>query len=246
MTNTGRRGSLCPRCGAVHPAPVPAPDGTYEGACLECGLGFSGATLSSGPQAAQAGGLVRRLRRPSRSLRDFEKDLMATFAAPPFAPFGLNVEWTGPRWPAGVGSSSQGQSLELGHGDPNDDHGPQLRVVTKQSTDLPIELRETARHLVHSLWSNGADHTDAVRAPFTAEDPTDGWEGIEIAVDGSPLPFKMLASRRSWVACATVADFIVTIEGQNFAAHEVELTRFDDLGPYLNPNAFPWHDWPGR
>lgn len=171
---------------------------------------------------------------------------MATFAAPPFAPFGLNFAWTGPRWPAGAGSSSHGRSMELGHGDPNDDDGPQVQIGTKQATDLPIDLRETARKLVHAVWNNGADHTEAVRAPFTAEDPTDGWEDIEIAFDGSPLSFKMLRSRSNWVALAVVDDFTVTIEGQNVAPHEVELTRFDDLSPYLRPDAFPWHDWPDR
>lgn len=133
--------------------------------------------------------------------------------------------------------------MELGHGEPNAD-SPEVRVATKQATDLPIDLRVTARKLVHSLWSDGADHTDAFRAPFTAEDPTDGWEDIEVLVDGSPLSFKRLTSRRNWVAFARVDDFIVTIKGKNIEPHEIELTQFDDLSAYLDPDAFPWRDWP--
>lgn len=79
-----------------------------------------------------------------------------------------------------------------------------MRVSTKGPVDLPIEYRWTARELGHALWNDGVEDTDAVRAPFTAEDPTEGWDESRVDVDGSAVLFKMLGSDRSWVAFAVV------------------------------------------
>lgn len=245
MPNPGSS-SLCPRCGAIQSAPAPSPDGTFEGACPECGLGFSGGTLSAEQRTSALGGRLRRRLRPNRSLRDFEQDLTSTLAAPPFPLFGLDASWTGSRWPSGSGSSGRTQSVELGHGDPHHPGGPQVRVATKGTPDVSTELRSTAQELVQSLWNDGAGHTDAVRAPFAAEDPTEGWENIGLEVDGSPVRFKKLGGTNSWVAFALIDKFVVSIHGQNVTPDEVRLIRLDDLTSYLSADAFPWRDWPER
>ena len=234
--------TLCPRCGAIQPAPEPSTDGTFEGACPACGLGFSGRTLTAEPSATPAGGLLRRWRRPRRSIRDFEQDLTSAVVAPPFPLFGLDASWTGSRWPAGSGTNGRVRSVELGHGDPRDPDGPQVRVATKEADDPSIEARSTAQELVHSLWNDGADHTEAIQAPFTAEDATEGWRDIEIAVDGSPALFKILDGERSWVALAQINEYLVTIHGQNIGPDEVNLIRLDELNSYLKAHAFPWTD----
>ena len=136
--------------------------------------------------------------------------------------------------------------MTLGHGDPHDADGPQVRVATKETADLAIELRFTAQELVHSLWDDGVEHTEAVRAPFTAEDPTSGWDDVDLDVDRSSVRFKMLRSTRSWVAFAAVEGYVVTVHSHNVEPEDVELSRLVELQAYRDADAFPWKNWPDQ
>jgi hypothetical protein len=124
-----------------------------------------------------------------------------------YAVYGLDATWSGRRWFGGWGESDgELSSVELAHGDAFDEVEPLLRVRTepvmlsqRQRRDFRpeharlLKVRHTAHALAQYLWHVGADHSAALQATCTADDPTEHWSPLPLLVDGETVPFRSLA-----------------------------------------------------
>lgn len=233
---------LCARCGAAVPVPAEGTEGSYTGSCPECGLGFSRDRLHA-PRSSRFGIRRRRAaRRSADAMRQFEAEFEAVFSRPPFAAYGLDEHWQGPRWPAGVGrSNGTVETIELGHGNPHDNSAPEIRVVTRRSPEpVALAYATMAQQLVHRFWRPGMPNSRAVRAPFGTDDPTDGWDDVELLVNEATTAFKILTRDDDWAAIAAVSDgSTISVEVRHAEPGKVHLVRLDDLSAYLD-DAFPW------
>lgn len=234
---------LCTRCGAIVTTPAPGDDGSYTGSCPECGLGFSGALMQARTPRRFGLGRRREARRSADAMRGFEDDAKEVFSRPPFDVYGLDAQWQDRRWPAGIGrSNGTVERIELGHGDPHDPNALEIRVATHRSSDpAPVVYATAAQELVHHLWRPGMPHSKAVRAPFRTADPTDGWDDLDLLMDGTSAAFKLLRHGDEWVAIAALPDHAtVTVETRHADPSAIRLVRLHDLSAYLDGGAFPW------
>jgi hypothetical protein len=96
-------------------------------------LFFSTAFWGGGGSSRSLATEVLRLVSPARAMARDQREEVERFLAAPFPLYGLPASWPGPRQLGGwAGGGSEGQlvttALELGHGDPLAEEGPQLRV----------------------------------------------------------------------------------------------------------------------
>ena len=123
---------LCSRCGAVVGPAVLGPDGRGEGACPDCGLGFSSVGSSAFTRSEQ--GPVREWwarRRSERQVRDRQAEQHEVVRRRSFPIHGLDGRWTGSRWIGGWGSANhEVDHIDLAHGDPHNDSAPLVRITT--------------------------------------------------------------------------------------------------------------------
>src|SRR5215211_4430150 len=123
MLVTGRRSSLCPRCGGV----------TYEqiderhSRCADCGLRRTSQPLVLRPENDRAS---TENRRPDTRLVELAERMRGNFEKAGFPGYGLDDRWLGTRWFGGSGGSGNRiDRLELAHGEnPWDPEDAQIRV----------------------------------------------------------------------------------------------------------------------
>jgi hypothetical protein len=214
---------------------VLGPDGRGEGACPDCGLGFSSSAVFSrraeGPlRAWWSRRWGRRHLESHRSQRD------QVLRRRPFPIYGLDARWTGLRWAGGWGGSDDEiDHIGLGYGDPFDDAAPLVRVFTWRLSP-PMErltVANAAQGLAESLWRDGGAPHDLVRSAFTSEDPTASWPELVLSLDGNPATFRSLAEGSFWVALARTEECLITVEARRISPDDIGLMAVDDVEPYL-------------
>jgi hypothetical protein len=196
---------------------------------------FWGGGGSSGSFATE----VLRVVSPGRAMARDHRQLVELVRAAPFPLYGLPASWSGLRqlggWSKG---SSEGQlvttALELGHGDPLAEEGPQLRVEVRDE-HLHAEQR---RGLAEELWFAAAPPTHDpaghwVQIAAVHGRPESAWSPVRIPVDGRPVAFGWLAQGRHWVASAELDDRTLTLHARDLPVESVELVRVTDLEPYI-------------
>jgi hypothetical protein len=219
-----RRSQLCPRCGS----PIPVTDSLtrVDGQCPSCGLGFTTAPLTAkkGPLAT----LGRRLRSPRRARSSISRTDLESCS---FTVYGLDETWPGERGVGGWGRSQKElTSLTLEFSVPGDGTAPHLRVETNTK---PGGLRATATTLAQYIWSAGADYSNALQDTFTAEDPTAGWEPVQIPVQDRPHEFRGLMADDRWVAIGQLGGSVVGINARRSTPGDYGLAPIPDLVAYL-------------
>lgn len=168
------------------------------------------------------------------------------FRHPQLALYGLPPSWPGRRFIGAIGSGGIGKTaritnLQLGHGDPADPNGPELRV----DSSVGDFGRESAlRDLAEDLWRA----TDGRPARLEAEEfqawldardreyrqrPTPAFTPVEVLIDGEPVSFDYLAAVRAWVAHSVVDGLQVTLHARNMDVDGVQLVRILDVEPYI-------------
>jgi len=112
-----------------------------------------------------------------------------------------------------------------------------VRVTTVSPPARQEKLRYTveAQNLSQALWQDGAELSDALKAPFKSSDSTEGWDVIELTVDGEPVAFRTMAGPSSWVALAHVGACIVTVGARHVASSDLRLATISDTSPYVEP-----------
>ncbi len=233
MEEGDRQSSLCSRCGAVIEPPVFGPDGRGEGACPDCGLGFSSMLVTMQRKRGVAERWARW--RGQRSLRAHRSERERVLRRRRFPIYGLDARWIGLRWVGGWGGSDTAvQHIGLGYGDPYDDRVPLVRVFTwrlSSPTDRMTAVN-AAHDLAHYLWHEGGH--DVIRPAFTSDDPTGTWSEMVLPVDGEPVMFRSLAAGAFWVALGRVgADLLVTVQARHVDPAGIDLVTVDDVEPYL-------------
>jgi hypothetical protein len=184
---------------------------------------------------------------PARAMARDQREEVERFLAAPFPLYGLPASWPGPRQLGGwAGGSSKGRlvttGLELGHGDPLAEEGPQLRVeVSAERLDagfLPAEWSQRQHDLAAELWlaaappaRDGSEHWKQVAA--THRRPDAAWSPVTIVVDGRPVAFARLAEGRHWVAQGELEDRTLTLHARDLPVESVQLVRVTDLEPYI-------------
>jgi hypothetical protein len=173
--------------------------------------------------------------------------LVERFRAAPFPLYGLPASWPGPRqlggW-AGGGSERRPvtTALELDHGEPLAEEGPQLRVeVSVERLDtgqVPAEWSQHRRRLAEELWfaavppaHDVAEHWHQVAVSHGRPDAA--WSRVMIPVDGRPVAFEWLAEGRHWVAQGELDDRTLTLRARDLPVESVQLVRVSGLEPYI-------------
>jgi hypothetical protein len=166
------------------------------------------ATALAGP--ARGRGLITEVLievSPERGMARRKRQLEAIFRSPPFPLYGLGSSWEGPRFLGGYGTSSgMGvHTLELGHGEPLSERGPEVRVEASiGDPDLPPQRAEGTRI-------------------------------VSIPVDGAPAEFTAVFDGPRWEAVGRVGGTRVTIRGREVPLDQVELVTVRDalIEPYI-------------
>ncbi len=231
------RSFLCSRCGAITEEAVVGPDGRGEGACPQCGLGFSvvGTLVATFTGAADQSDKPAPPPSPHDAARQRrQEDILRNR---PFPVYGLDARWNRARWLAGWGTSNDEiDNIGLAHGDPFDRAAPVVRVATwRPPPRLPALLTaaNAAHELAEYMWQEGGAPHDLVRPTFTSEDPTASWSELALSVDGHPVPFRSLAAGSFWVALARIGASLITIEARHLGPDDTGLVTVDDVEPYL-------------
>jgi len=230
------RSFLCHRCGAVTPGAVIGPDGRGEGACPECGLGFSvvGTVVTVSAGAAERGD-DQPPHEPDRTAQRQKSE--GVLRNRQFPIYGLDARWSGARWVGGwSGSGHDVEHIELAHGDPFNEAAPLLRIGTWRP--LPrlrggLTEANAAQELAEYLWEEGSAPHDLVRPTFTSEDPTASWAEVTLSVDGRPAVFRSLAAGSFWVALGHIEESLISIEARHLAPGDARLAVIHDVEPYL-------------
>lgn len=238
-----RRSFLCSRCGEIVEGPEPDSEQSQSSACPSCGLGFTTSSTVVFASSKSDSGITEHLINNVGWRNRMDRDKWQAISRCDFAVYGLDERWSGSRWVGGWG----GGPLELAHGDAYDESAPLLRVQTvpkPSSRKLPDRaspeaedswaIRNSAQLLAKTLWHEGAEHSPALRAPFSEGDPTAGWSSLPLIIDGRPVPFRSLAADNTWVALGQTESAIITLFARNFDPTNVRLVVIDDFGPYLD------------
>ena len=204
---------------------------------------FWGASRQGAPLATE----VLRVVRPRLAEDRDRRQEVERFQAAPFPLHGLPPVRPGPRHLGGwVGSWSRGRpvtvELDLAHGDPLADEGPQLRVAVRaehaEEGRVATVLAGSRRGLAEQLWQKAApsardraEQWDRFAAARSRPDPA--WSQVTIPVDGRPVVFEWLAEGRHWVARAELGDRTLTLHARDLPVASVELVRVGDLAPYV-------------
>jgi hypothetical protein len=208
---------------------------------------FSTAFWGGGGSSRSLATEVLRLVRPARAIARDRREEAARFQAAPFPLYGLPASWTGPRQLGGwAGGWSKGQpgttALELSHGDPLAEEGPQLRVTVSiervDAEHVTGEWSQRRRSLAEELWfaaappaQYAAEHWE--RAAAARSRPDAAWSPVTIPVEGRPVAFGWLAEGRHWVAQGELEDRTLTLHARDLPVESVQLVRVTDLEPYL-------------
>lgn len=228
------RPHLCSRCGGITERAEVGPDGRGEGACPDCGLGFSSVGMTAVFTRAEGGRLRDwRARRRSEAHRSRQADIIRRRT---FPIHGLDDRWTGSRWIGGWGTSSdEVDQIGLAHGNPFDETAAVVRVVTWRLSP-PMEaltVGNAAQGLVHYLWDEAGAPHDLIRPAYTSDDPTAAWSELVLPVDGSPTAFRSLAHGDHWVALVRTEGILVGIEARHIDRSDVGLVVVNDVESYL-------------
>lgn len=222
----------------IEPADL-EPGGSAEGACPECGLGFTSSLYSTRHRRLLGRWWARR--RGQRQLRSNAAQRDDALRQRSFPIYGLDDQWTGRRWAGGWGGSAgRVDRIDLAHGDAYDEAAPLVRIETVTLQHDPVGMKEAmaAQELAQHLWREGGDH-DAVRPAFTSPDPTASWADLALPVDGRPTAFRFLATGASWVALGRVGDCLVAIQARHVDPDGMGLVTVDAVGPYLADDGLP-------
>jgi hypothetical protein len=210
---------------------------------------FSTALWGGGGSSRPLATEVLRVVSPGRAMARDRRQQAERFRAAPFPLYGLPASWPTPRqlggWAQGW-SESEGRrvttALELGHGDPRAEQGPQLRVEVSlervETEQVPAVRSEGRRSLAEELWWEAvaqthdvAEHWEQVAAARRRPDPA--WSRVTIPVDGRPVAFQWLGEGRHWVAQAGLEDRTLALRGRDLPVESVELEQVTDLEPYV-------------
>ncbi len=243
-----RRSFLCSRCGEIVEWPEPDSEQSHRSECPSCGLGFTRAAVFV--RSKSDSGIIEPLINNVGWRNRIDSDERQALSRCDFAVYGLDETWSGSRWVGGWGGSPAGffpGRLELAHGDAYDESAPLLRVETvpkPSSRKLPDRaspeaedswaIRNAAQSLADTLWHEGAEHSPALRAPFSDGDPTAGWSSLSLIIDDGPVLFRSLAADNTWVALGETDSAIITLFARNFDPTNVRLVVIDDFSAYLD------------
>jgi hypothetical protein len=182
---------------------------------------------------------VERVVNPSRAMARERRQQVERFRAAPFPLYGLPLSWPGPRQLGGCEQHrSKGQAvtvaLDLSHGDPRADQGPQLRVEVRDEHAGSRRRRGQAEE----LWWEAAASAHGVagrlgRVAAARRRPDPAWSQVTIPVDGRRVTFQWLGEGRHWVAQAELDDRTLTLRGRDLPVGSVELVQVADLEPYV-------------
>jgi hypothetical protein len=182
-----------------------------------------------------------RARRPPCFRRAELTDLHRLFDRPPFPLYGLSPVWRGFRFLGGYGWSVwDGPRLELGHCDPFDQLGSQVRVqVARRRGGRSEPLQALAWELFCELdrIPAGATRSQILRWADERRDRFLGWRRppwlpLTLQVDDDLVTFQCLSRERSWVATGPVDGTNVTLRGRRFDVESVALVTVTDLSTY--------------
>jgi len=222
---------------------VLGPDGRGQGACPDCGLGFSSVGYSALTRLER--GPVREWwarRRGDRQLRSHRAEQHEIVRRRSFPIHGLDDRWSGSRWIGGWGGSHREvDHIDLAHGDPHDPSAPLVRVTTWRLSPGKADhtVTHAAQELAEHLWREaGAPHA-LVRTSFTSDDPTIAWSELDLSIDEQPTAFRSLAQPPHWVALARIESSLITIEARHVEPHHVALITVDNIEPYLEDPPSP-------
>jgi hypothetical protein len=238
------RPHLCSRCGGITERAEVGPDGRGEGACPDCGLGFSSVAMTATFSRTEGGPLRawrarRRSRRHTEAHRSRQADIIRCRT---FPIHGLDDRWTGSRWIGGWGTSNdEVNEIGLAHGDLFDETAAVVRVVTWRLAPPmePLTVANAAQGLAHYLWQEADAPHDLIRPAYTSDDPTAAWSELALPVDGSPTGFRSLAHGDHWVALVRTEGFLVGIEARHIDPGDVGLVTVHDDEVYLAETPTP-------
>ena len=246
------RPGLCPRCGAIQEAVRAGPGEHWQGQCPSCGLGYSASAMVLTKSARPLGDAAQAEQRRIQAERQAHKRRAVSRCR--FAVYGLDDTWSGRRWIGGFGDSDgELRSVELAHGDPFDETAPLVRVRTElvsiaqrsRPTQFTSDqarffaIRHAADALAQHLWHAGADHSPALQATFTDDDPTEHWSPLPLIVDGMTVPFRSLVGWTSWIALGVTNGSVIGVQARNIEPDSVRPVVIDDLEPYLADDGLP-------
>jgi hypothetical protein len=212
-------------------------------------LFLSTALWGGGGSSRSLAAEVLRVARPGRAVARDRRQQVERFRVAPFPLYGLPASWPEPRQLGGCEerrSKRRGGpvtvALDLGHGDPLAEQGPQLRVevrVERVDTEQLLAVRvQSRRDLADDLWfeaaptaHDAAGHWDRIAAARSRPDLA--WSHVTIPVDGRPVAFAWLGEGRHWVAQAELEERTLTLRGRDLPVESVELVRVFDLKPYI-------------
>lgn len=219
--------------------------------CVSCGQpasdeGFVAIAIGETTDEAEDGDAAVAAEPPPEWLERTKREGRGAFRKAKFAVYGV-ASWEGPRFYSG--SSRSGRrltSVSLRHGDLYA-RGPYVDVETSARAEDWRSDRELCRdalasmllsgssaapgversHSAMSLWFAGREREHRERAARAAAATT------EIAVDGEPVPFYMLADEGRWTACGRVGAVRIVVSAADVPATAVELATITDPAPYL-------------
>jgi hypothetical protein len=179
---------------------------------------------------------------PAPSPSDFVDEI-------PFAVYGLPGDLVGPRRRASVGRHGETVNLvALGHGDHEDPDAPWIQVAVigplegaQERPGGPAWWRIDPLPMVISELLNaaGVACADAVELQQAVDRLLDSEPASrELAVDGTPLRFRVWSEHRAWAAVHDLApNHMLYVIGRNADPAEVELSRDVDVRQYVRPLA---------
>jgi ribosomal protein S27AE len=208
--------------------------------------------------ATAFGPASRRMQTPVRTrIRDaldpmgmfdrLERRLEQVFRDRPFAIYGLDPAWEGPRfigevssgWHVGAGDVGE---LELVHGDVSHPSGTLVRVASSPSSIG--EPRDRRRELAEQLWLEIEPpppresperfiEWEAARARDHRSRPTPDFRTIELPVDGEAISFSFMLEQNAWVALGYKEDITISITARDIGIEDVSLVTIRDVEPYI-------------
>jgi ribosomal protein S27AE len=225
------RPGICPRCGGSEWIKVDA----SHWRCGDCGLGSTISLLTARSTSGASSAELGDHRAAMRATRDRWRQ---AFAAATFTPYGLDDQWTGPRWVGGHGTSNNRvTSLRLAHGDRGMTE-PQLRVETRipQIGGLDQEVVNAAHHLVMGFAHDvGGIRDDVRRALFPrggASEPLAPWTPLALGVAGQAQTFRLLVEGDHWIAVGALDTVVLALRGRAWDPGTVSLETIWDLTSY--------------
>ena len=199
---------------------------------------------------------------PEGAALRWQRDVEAMIRSSSLPLYGLPPAWEGQRFLGGWGTGGTGvNQVTLGHGSPDDQAGPLLRVEVARRQPVDADPEYVRARLVQelrnmappppsvpppvsppspggtgvSVWAVPAGPGLSEQGDFEpeADPPDEAWRTTRIRVNGQVVEFSCLVEGDDWIGRTTLAEVSVTVSAHHFPMDQVDLRRVSDLDPYF-------------